>query len=103
MAVVTISREIGSEGGYIGKKVADELGYHFVDKIMLAGVLQQVGLIEFGQMVPPGPSTSSSTRTVCLPPWRSSGWSKQPRPWRATSAMAGRPRAQLRSTLSWRA
>ena len=32
MAVVTISREYGSEGIYIGKKVASALGYRFADK-----------------------------------------------------------------------
>jgi len=32
MAVLTISREIGSEGNYIGKKIADKTGYKFVFK-----------------------------------------------------------------------
>ena len=30
MAVVTISRQVGSEGAYIGGKVAEALGYHLV-------------------------------------------------------------------------
>jgi hypothetical protein len=32
MAVITISREIYSDGNHIGEKVAEALGYHFTDK-----------------------------------------------------------------------
>jgi cytidylate kinase len=32
MAILTISREIGTEGLEIGKKIAEEMGYHFFDK-----------------------------------------------------------------------
>ena len=30
--IITISRELGSGGRLIGKKVADQLGYHFYDR-----------------------------------------------------------------------
>ncbi len=30
--IITISRELGSGGRIIGKKVADQLGYHFYDR-----------------------------------------------------------------------
>ena len=36
MCVITISRQIGSSGSEIGKKVAQKLGYHLVDKKALA-------------------------------------------------------------------
>ena len=32
MSVITISRDFGSEGDYIAEKVAQILGYHFVNK-----------------------------------------------------------------------
>jgi len=44
MAVITISREIYSEGSYIGEKVAEALGYHFVDKSMMKRCLQSTAL-----------------------------------------------------------
>jgi hypothetical protein len=45
MAVMTISRELGSEGVTIAKKVAQELGYHFVDKDVIERVLDQYGFV----------------------------------------------------------
>lgn len=33
--IITISREFGSAGGTIGKKVAEELGYEYVDKDLI--------------------------------------------------------------------
>lgn len=50
MAVVTISREIYSDGGYIGEKVADALGYHFVSKNGIEKVFLEHGLVEFGKV-----------------------------------------------------
>jgi cytidylate kinase len=47
MAVLTISRELGSEGTVLAKKVAQELGYHFADKALIEKVLDQYGLVEF--------------------------------------------------------
>jgi cytidylate kinase len=47
MAVLTISRELGSEGAYIAKKAAQELGYHFVDKALIEKVLNQYGFVQF--------------------------------------------------------
>ena len=32
MAILTISREIGTEGLEIGQKIAEEMGYEFFDK-----------------------------------------------------------------------
>lgn len=47
MAVITISRQVGSGGVSIGKKVADILGYHFIDKNTIADVLKEYGMVEF--------------------------------------------------------
>lgn len=47
MAVITISREFGSEGSDIAGKVAAELGYHLVDKQTIGALLSQYGLVEF--------------------------------------------------------
>ena len=47
MAVITISRQVGSGGVSIGKKVADILGYHFIDKNTIAEVLREYGIVEF--------------------------------------------------------
>jgi cytidylate kinase len=47
MSVITISRDFGSEGEYIAEKVAQALGYHFVDKEFFDTVLREYGLVEF--------------------------------------------------------
>lgn len=50
MAVITISREFGSEGSQIAEKVARALGYHLADKNTLEKVLNEYGLMEFERM-----------------------------------------------------
>jgi len=50
MAVVTISREIYSDGSYIGEKVADTLGYHFVSRNGIEKIFLEHGLVEFGKV-----------------------------------------------------
>jgi len=47
MSVITISREFGSGGSAIAQKVAQALGYHFVDRDTIGGILTQYGLPEF--------------------------------------------------------
>jgi cytidylate kinase len=47
MSVITISREFGSEGDDIARRIAQTLGYHFVDKELIGTLLSQYGLIEF--------------------------------------------------------
>ena len=39
--VITIGREFGSGGKYIGEKLAQELGYNFYDKELLKRVAEQ--------------------------------------------------------------
>ncbi len=47
MSVITISREFGSEGDFIARKVAQTLGYHFVDPAFIDAILGQYGLVQF--------------------------------------------------------
>lgn len=47
MSVITISREFGSEGDSIAQKVAQTLGYHFVDQKFIGTLLGQYGYVEF--------------------------------------------------------
>lgn len=47
MTVITLSRELGSEGTAIAKQVAEKLGYQFVDKSTFEQILQQYGLVKF--------------------------------------------------------
>ena len=47
MSVITISREFGSEGDDIARRVAQTLGYHFVDQEFIGALLSQYGLVEF--------------------------------------------------------
>ena len=47
MAVITISRQVGSGGVSIGKTAAEILGYHLIDKNTLADVLKEYGIVEF--------------------------------------------------------
>jgi len=47
MSVITISREMGSQGDSIAKQIAQSLDYHLVDKEFIAQVLSQYGLVEF--------------------------------------------------------
>ncbi|MFH1135271.1 MAG: cytidylate kinase-like family protein [Pseudomonadota bacterium] len=43
MTVLTISREIGSGGEYIGKKTAEILNYHYADKGTIFRIFKQYG------------------------------------------------------------
>ncbi len=47
MTTVTISRDFGSEGDILARRIADILGYHFVDKEIIEGLLNNYGFVEF--------------------------------------------------------
>lgn len=47
MTTVTISRDFGSAGDLLARKIAKSLGYHFVDKEIMAGLLENYGFVEF--------------------------------------------------------
>jgi len=50
MAVITISREIYSEGNYLGEKVAEVLNYHFVDKNTIEKVFAEHSIVQFKEV-----------------------------------------------------
>jgi cytidylate kinase len=56
MAVITISNELGSGGVDIGQRVAQSLGYVFVDKNTSDRVFRQYGLTKFDQVYNTSPS-----------------------------------------------
>ena len=47
MSVITISREFGSVGDDMGERIAQTLGYQFVDKEFIGVLLSEYGLVEF--------------------------------------------------------
>lgn len=47
MITVTISRDFGSEGDNIARRIAQDLGYHFVDKEIIGNLLGSYGFVEF--------------------------------------------------------
>jgi cytidylate kinase len=47
MAVVTISREVGSGGMYISRQAAEILGYRLADKAVIENVFKQYGFARF--------------------------------------------------------
>jgi cytidylate kinase len=56
LAVITISRELGSDGSFIARQLAQALGYHLVDKSLVEKVLNQYGFIQFGDEYEAAPS-----------------------------------------------
>lgn len=56
MAVVTISRERGSNGAEIGRHVAESLGYDYVDKDTIDGIFRQYGMTKFDDLYTSAPS-----------------------------------------------
>jgi cytidylate kinase len=54
MPVITISREIYSEGSYIGEKVAETVGYHFVDKNAMEKVFAEHSIVQLSEVYKSG-------------------------------------------------
>ena len=53
MSVITVSRQLGSLGGFVAERAARDLGYHLVDKGTLEAMLNEYGIgrfEEFGRM-----------------------------------------------------
>ena len=44
--IITISREFGSGGREIGKRLADELGFNYYDREIVTEVAKQTGMTE---------------------------------------------------------
>jgi cytidylate kinase len=56
MAVITISRELGSGGGDIAHRVAEMLGYELADKSTIDSIFRQYGLTKFDDLYNSVPS-----------------------------------------------
>lgn len=56
MAVITISRELGSHGASISRKLAETLDYDFVDKDTIERVFRQYGMTKFEDIYSAAPS-----------------------------------------------
>src|SRR5690348_8809098 len=56
MPVITISRQLGSEGSEIAGEVAARLGYEFVDKQTTDAIFRQYGLTRFDELYNSVPS-----------------------------------------------
>ena len=50
MAVITISRQLGSRGASLARDLAKELGYEFVDKSVINKVIRQYGLHQLNDL-----------------------------------------------------
>lgn len=50
MAIITMSRELGTGGGLISQMVTNSLDYHLVDKELIGKVLSQFGLLSFNKV-----------------------------------------------------
>ena len=44
--IITISREFGSGGREIGKRLADELGFSYYDKELITAISKETGMTE---------------------------------------------------------
>lgn len=56
MAVITISRKLGSMGTYVGEKLAEKLGYIYVDKNHLSKIMKEYGFSKFDNIYDSLPS-----------------------------------------------
>jgi len=84
MAVITISRELGSEGDRIAEILCQELGYRWVDKAILAQMAQEAGLDEEAVLAL---ERSIPTRARLTSTDMRSLYSKQPSAWEKKTAL----------------
>lgn len=50
MTAITVSRKLGSYGGRIAERVANELGWRFADRFFVDAVISEYGLIELQEL-----------------------------------------------------
>lgn len=50
MGVITISRKMGSEGTYIGRKVAQRLNMAYADKVFISRIMREYGFSTFKEI-----------------------------------------------------
>lgn len=56
MGIITISRKMGSEGTYIGRKVAKRLNMAYVDKIFISKIMREYGFSAFNEIYDEAPN-----------------------------------------------
>ncbi len=56
MSAITVSRKLGSYGGGIAERVAQELGWRFADRFFVDSVISEYGLIELRDLYDKPPS-----------------------------------------------
>jgi cytidylate kinase len=71
VAVITVSRQLGSHGARIAKSLAKELGWTFADKTLIDRVVRQYGLVRLDEIYDKPPSiwdlfNQDSTETIAL-------------------------------------
>jgi cytidylate kinase len=84
MAVITISRELGSEGDRIAELLCGELGYRWVDKAIVAQMAQEAGMDEEAVLAV---EHSVATRARFTSTDMRSLYSKQPGAWEKKAAL----------------
>ncbi len=55
MGVITISRKMGSEGTYIGRKVAQKLNMAYADKVFISRIMKEYGFSTFTEIYDEAP------------------------------------------------
>lgn len=55
MGVITISRKMGSEGTYIGRKVAQRLNMAYADKVFISRIMKEYGFSTFKEIYDEAP------------------------------------------------
>lgn len=63
MGVITISRKMGSEGTYIGRKVAQKLNMAYADKAFISKIMREYGFSEFKEVYDEAPAFWDRFRT----------------------------------------
>lgn len=56
MSAITVSRKLGSYGGRISERVAEELGWKFADRFFVDSVISEYGLIQLSELYDKAPT-----------------------------------------------
>lgn len=64
MGVITISRKMGSEGTYIGRKVAKRLNMAYADKAFISNIMREYGFSTFKEIYDETPNFWDKYRSI---------------------------------------
>lgn len=64
MGVITISRKMGSEGTYIGRKVAKKLNMAYADKAFISRIMREYGFSAFKEIYDEAPNFWDKYRSI---------------------------------------